>query len=193
MAHGQGGFYFSFFPTQRSTPIAGAHPRSVNPQKGDLYYIGVLGHRPGGWQQDLEKMTGSGPAFAHTAKEAPMVLRDRVARLAAEKPHLRADLVPILQRTASECDDGIEAGREHGEHGKGYGMTGPDVRGEGKWSPDAKGKCYYETGDEADRCYVTQNGGPGGQTKGEPSTSGGKPDWKKYEEQRWGPGGRKEK
>jgi len=80
------------------------------------------------------------------------------------------------------CDE-IEAGREHGEHGKGYGMSGPDVRGPGKWQPKPKGKCYYETGDEGDRCYVTQHGGPGGQKKPGPSTKPG--DWKDYEGQRW--------
>lgn len=79
---------------------------------------------------------------------------------------------------------GCEAGREHGEQGKGYGMTGPDVRGPGKWKPKSKGKCYYETGDEADRCYVTQKGGPGGKKKPGPATEKG--DWKTYEEQRWG-------
>jgi len=56
MAQGEKGFYFSMFPTQRMTPMAGAHPRSINPQRGHLYYIGILGHRPGGWEGDLAKM-----------------------------------------------------------------------------------------------------------------------------------------
>ena len=87
-------------------------------------------------------------------------------------------------KVACACGgDEVEAGREHGETGKGYGMSGPDVRGKGKWAPKPKGKCYYETGDEADRCYVTQKGGPGGQTKPGPSTNKG--DWKTYEKQRW--------
>jgi len=113
-----------------------------------------------------------------------MTLRDQVKKLAAENPELRKHLVPILRKTAEcACDDeGIEAGREHGEKGKGYGMTGPDVRGKGDWTPKAKGKCYYETGDEGDRCYVTQKGGPGGQTKPAPSTR----TWREYEKQRWG-------
>jgi len=88
-----------------------------------------------------------------------------------------------LDKLACACGDELSAGREHGERGKGYGETGPDVRGPGKWTPDAKGKCYYETGDEKDRCYVTQNGGPGGQKKPGPSTRPG--DWKTYEKQRW--------
>ena len=56
MAQGKDGFYFSFFPTQRATPITGAHPRSVNPAKGHVYYIGQLGKRPGGWEADLAKI-----------------------------------------------------------------------------------------------------------------------------------------
>jgi len=79
--------------------------------------------------------------------------------------------------------DEVEAGREHGERGKGYGMSGPDVRGPGAWQPEAKGKCYYETGDEADRCYVTNKGGPGGQKKKGPPRKPG--DWKGYEKDRW--------
>jgi hypothetical protein len=111
-----------------------------------------------------------------------MDLREQVKKLAAENPELRKHLVPILRKTAGcACDDeGIEAGRGHGEKGKGYGMTGPDVRGKGKWQPKPKGKCFYETGDEGDRCYVTENGGPGGQTKGPPTKT-----WKDYEDQRW--------
>lgn len=105
-------------------------------------------------------------------------LRQNIIKLAQENPELRKHLIPLL-REASE--DGVEAGREHGERGKGYG--GDTVRGPGKWEPEAKGKCYYETGDEADRCYVTQNGGPGGQKKPGPSNKPGV--WKDYEKQRW--------
>jgi len=77
--------------------------------------------------------------------------------------------------------EGVEAGREHGEKGKGYGDS--PSRDPGKWEPEAKGQCYYETGDPADRCYVTENGGPGGQKKpSKPTTK----NWKEYEKQRWG-------
>ena len=75
------------------------------------------------------------------------------------------------------------AGREHGEGGKGYGMSGPDVRGPGDKPPEAKAKCFYETGDEGDRCYTTENGGPGGARGGKPLQRG---DWKGYEKKRWG-------
>ena len=64
-------------------------------------------------------------------------------------------------------------------------MSGPDARGPGKWQPKPKGKCYYETGDEGDRCYVTQNGGPGGQKKNAPANKPGQKGWKDYEKQRW--------
>ena len=57
-------------------------------------------------------------------------LRRAAIKLANDKPELRQHLVPILRRTA---------GREHGETGKGYGMTGPDVRGPGAWQPKPKG------------------------------------------------------
>lgn len=91
--------------------------------------------------------------------------------------------IRYLDKVACACGDELQAGREHGERGKGYGETGPDVRGPGKWKPEAKPKCFYETGDEKDRCYATQNGGPGGQTKPGPSTEKGK--WTDYEKQRW--------
>lgn len=107
-------------------------------------------------------------------------LRRATIKLAHDVPEMRKHLVPILRRTAAGCGDEQMAGRLwKGEPGKGYGMTGPDVRGPGKWTPEAKGKCYYETGDEADRCYVTELGGPGGQTK--PKTRGDKD----YEKKRW--------
>jgi hypothetical protein len=50
-----------------------------------------------------------------------------------------------------------------GKKNKDYG----NAAGTYKWNPEnrGKGKCYYETGDEADRCYVTTNGGPSGKTK----------------------------
>lgn len=130
------------------------------------------------WQEIKKRWDGKGRI---KAAGDDMELREQVIKLARENPELRKHLVPILRKTAEcACDDGVEAGREHGEPGKGYGMTGPDVRGKGKWTPEAKGKCFYETGDEADRCYVTQHGGPGGQSKGKPTRT-----WREYEKQRW--------
>ena len=100
-------------------------------------------------------------------------LRSALVRLAHNNPELRQHLVPLLRRTA---------GREFSEKGKGYGETGPDVRGPGKRPPESKGKCFYETGDEGDRCYTTNNGGPGGARKGPKHKPG---DGKAYEKTRW--------
>jgi hypothetical protein len=64
-------------------------------------------------------------------------------------------------------NDEMEAARQFSpldpSKNKDYG----NAKGKYNWDPDNKGpkKCYYETGDEADRCYVTTNGGPGGQKK----------------------------
>ena len=118
-------------------------------------------------------------------------------KLAHAQPELRADLLPLIRKYAQDesvlaaeegeialDDDGLMGGRQHAETGKGYGMTGPDRRGKGKWAPEAKSKCYYETRDPADRCYVTRNGGPGGQKSKGPALK--KKDWKGYEKKRWG-------
>jgi hypothetical protein len=88
--------------------------------------------------------------------------------------------------------DEKEAGRAYtppkgpsGGQNKTYGgeyKTVPD----GKWKPVKKEKCFYETGDEKDRCYVTQNGGPGGQKKPDTGRAKNKKEYnKKYDEQRW--------
>lgn len=92
------------------------------------------------------------------------------------------------KKSACLCGDELAAGREHAETGKGYGMTGPDVRGKGDKPPESKGQCYYQTGDEGDRCYTTTKGGPKG-PRGEKTYSPGmspKEKWKRYEEVRWG-------
>ncbi len=92
-----------------------------------------------------------------------------------------------IEHIASELDE-MMAGREHSQKGKGYGLTGPDRRGPGDKPPKAKGKCFYETGDEGDRCYTTTNGGPGGARSEKTYNKGDSPKkkWKKYEEVRWG-------
>lgn len=97
MADGKSGFYFSFFPTQRSTPISGAYPRSINPTKGDLYYLGVLGHRPGGWKAEYEKMVGAPAGADQHAVMASGNLRDTLVKLAHDVPEMRKHLVPILR------------------------------------------------------------------------------------------------
>lgn len=89
-------------------------------------------------------------------------------------------------------DETKEAGRAYtppkgpkGKENKNYGgkyTTVPD----GKWKPEKKDKCFYETGDEKDRCYVTQNGGPGGQKKPDTGKAKNKAEYnKKYDQQRW--------
>jgi hypothetical protein len=141
-------------------------------------------------QQEKKDNFDSWGATTYPKEKKAMTLRDQVAKLASERPDLRKHLIPVLRHTAGaesywdesgSSDTALEAGRQHGESGKGYG--GETVRGPGKWEPEAKGKCFYETGDEGDRCYVTQNGGPSGQKKPGPSNKPGV--WKDYEGQRW--------
>lgn len=45
-----GTMYFAFSAQQRDRPT------SINPEKGKLFYLGVLGKRPGGWMQDAIQM-----------------------------------------------------------------------------------------------------------------------------------------
>jgi hypothetical protein len=88
--------------------------------------------------------------------------------------------------------DEKEAGRAYtppkgpkGKNNKQYGGEYTSVP-DGKWKPVKKEKCYYETGDEKDRCYVTQNGGPGGQKKPDTGKAKNKAEYnKKYDQQRW--------
>ena len=46
----QGEVYFSLSTMQRDTAT------SINPTKGKVLYIGVAGHRPGGWMEDAVKL-----------------------------------------------------------------------------------------------------------------------------------------
>ena len=54
------GFYFSAFPQQRTRvdPASEASflPRSFNPAKGNVLYIGLIGKRPAVWKKQLEEM-----------------------------------------------------------------------------------------------------------------------------------------
>lgn len=45
-----GTMYFAFSAQQRDRPTA------INPEKGKLFYLGVLGKRPGGWKADAINM-----------------------------------------------------------------------------------------------------------------------------------------
>jgi hypothetical protein len=54
----QGQPYFQMFPQQRTTidPEGGYQARSFNPLKGKVLYIGLLGKRPSGWEDELEEI-----------------------------------------------------------------------------------------------------------------------------------------
>ena len=75
---------------------------------------------------------------------------------------------------------------------------GPPYKNEaGKWEPENKGKCYYQTRNEADRCYVTNKGGPSGKSKGKNKQKAGPPKSeqrkkynKEYKKMRWPKGNR---
>jgi len=59
---GEKGYYFRGFPQQRlqieGTGCKGDTflPRTFNPAVGDIYYLGVLGHRPAKWKEELAKL-----------------------------------------------------------------------------------------------------------------------------------------
>lgn len=46
-----GSYYFTVFSAQRDQ-----FPTSINPTKGQVLYIGLLGKRPGGWKSEFAKM-----------------------------------------------------------------------------------------------------------------------------------------
>lgn len=128
--------------------------------------------------------------------QGPITLRQALQRVAAANPKTRPILVPLLRRHANcGCGDEMLAmdgdelmgGRQFSPHkpstNKDYAKN---VKDPGKWLGENKGKCYYETGDEADRCYVTTQGGPGGQTKPDSGSSKNRSEYnKKYIKQRW--------
>ena len=43
--------YFMMWSQQR-----GGRPRTMSPNKGEVYYVGIVGRRPSGWQDELEKL-----------------------------------------------------------------------------------------------------------------------------------------
>lgn len=54
----EGQFYFRGFPQQRIDPKSegGYKPRSFNPTKGKVLYIGLDGKRPANWEDQLKKL-----------------------------------------------------------------------------------------------------------------------------------------
>lgn len=56
---GQKGYYFRLYSQQRVDPNiedGGSRPRTFNPSLGEVYYIGVVGKRPKGWKDEIEKI-----------------------------------------------------------------------------------------------------------------------------------------
>jgi hypothetical protein len=132
---------------------------------------------------------------ADQAEERDMsTVKQALQRIAADVPESRQYLVPLLRRHAS-CDCGDDrmageldemfAGRKW-DRGQKYAPknTSPGL-GPGKWAPTnrGKGKCFYETGNEKDRCYVTQNSSPPKPSSG--SSSDKKEYNKQYVKDRW--------
>ncbi len=116
---------------------------------------------------------------ADTQRLAKVTIKRALQRIAAEVPETRPVIVALLRRHAT-CDCGDE--RLAGEMDEMFGARqfspldggknkdyGPPYTNTYNWDPENKGpgKCFYETGNEADRCYTTTNGGPGGK---KPST-----------------------
>ena len=60
---GKNGYYFTVFPQQREMDVT-----SFNPGKGQVLYLGVIGHRPGGWKQEFAKMLVEAEAAGDSAK-----------------------------------------------------------------------------------------------------------------------------
>jgi len=125
-------------------------------------------------------------------------VKQALQRIANEVPETRQFIVPLLQRHAAcACGDEVLAsgldevfgGRKYDPgpgkqkpYGAPYKTPGMD---KGKWEPKQKGKCFYETGDEADRCYTTTNGGPGG-PKPDTGPAKNRDEYnRKYRKQRW--------
>jgi len=137
-------------------------------------------------------------------------VKTAMKHIAAEFPASQAMIIPFLQRhsdcgcgddrLASELDE-MFAGRAYttpdgpdgAENKKDFG-TAPSMGGPGKWQGKKNNKCFYETGKEKDRCYVTTNGGPGGQKKPDSGSAGAdgsstRQEYnEKYRQQRWNKG-----
>jgi len=93
----QGGqVYFSVFPQQRvevdPESERGFLPRSFNPTKGQVVYMGLLGKRPLGWDKQWAQQNG---------EERAASLRSRVIRLAHSQPELRPALLPLLKAASA--------------------------------------------------------------------------------------------
>lgn len=48
----EGNLFFGLYPAQRDT-----RPTTISPTKGKVLYLGLIGHRPGGWKSSLESLT----------------------------------------------------------------------------------------------------------------------------------------
>ncbi len=55
-----GGWILVAGPHQRMDPSGRQQVRSFNPDKGHVHYLGLLGHRPSGWQRELEQFRNRG-------------------------------------------------------------------------------------------------------------------------------------
>jgi hypothetical protein len=55
---GGNGYYFRGFPQQRTNidPAKGFLPRTFNPSKGIVRYVGLMGKRPAQWKEDLKAL-----------------------------------------------------------------------------------------------------------------------------------------
>ena len=55
---GGNGYYFRAFPQQRVEmgTEGGFRPRTFNPSKGQVLYVGLFGKRPSNWKRELEKL-----------------------------------------------------------------------------------------------------------------------------------------
>ena len=126
------------------------------------------------------------------------MVKQALQHIANEVPEARVPVVALLRKmAASEYGEQVIAGDLNEMFGgrkydpgpgkqKPYGPPYSSSVEEGKWKPRQKGKCFYETGDEADRCYTTINGGLGGQTKPDTGKAKNRSEYnKKYRKQRW--------
>jgi len=133
-------------------------------------------------------------------------VKQALKRIAADVPESRQYLVPLLRRHAScDCGDDRMAG-ELDEMFAGRAYTFPKGPGKGqnkdyggendmpaseKWTPENKGKCFYETGNEADRCYHTNSKSNKTKVKPDSGPAGGngsakrKEYNKQYKKDRW--------
>lgn len=76
----QGEMYFSMGMQQRDTPT------TINPTKGELLYIGVMGKRPSGWKQDAMERGIGGAARMAAKKKTKTRDKDDAIEIDAGRP-----------------------------------------------------------------------------------------------------------